>query len=266
MTYGHYRAIARSAICEICHLRIHIQQKIIITKIKNDLAQCKSNKLYIVYVLLVNIVRSRVKTDSDDSSTTHLLCNNCLLRTPVASLPCRALMIKWNNACKVLRVFVSLQYIVSTQMFSQSVQLLSCVRLFGTLWTAAHQASLSITNFQSLLKLMPSRQWCHRTISSSVIPFSSRLQFFPASRSFPRSWFFASGGQSIGVSASTSVLPMNFQDWFPIRWTGWNSLQSKGLKSPPTPQFKSIHSWALSFLYSPTLTSIHDYWKNHSFD
>ena len=164
MTYGHYRAIARSAICEICHLRIHIQQKIIITKIKNDLAQCKSNKLYIVYVLLVNIVRSRVKTDSDDSSTTHLLCNNCLLRTPVASLPCRALMIKWNNACKVLRVFVSLQYIVSTQMFSQSVQLLSCVRLFGTLWTAAHQASLSITNFQSLLKLMPSRQWCHRTI------------------------------------------------------------------------------------------------------
>ena len=74
----------------------------------------------------------------------------------------------------------------------------------------------------------PLSRWCHPTISSSVIPFSSHLQYFPASRSFQMSQLFASGGQSIGVSASTSVLPMNIQDWFPLGWTGWISLQSKG--------------------------------------
>ena len=72
-------------------------------------------------------------------------------------------------------------------------------------------------------------QWCHPTISSSVVPFSSCLQSFPASGSFPMNQLFTSGGQSIGVSASTSVLPMNIQDWFPLGWTGWISLQSKGL-------------------------------------
>ena len=75
----------------------------------------------------------------------------------------------------------------------------------------------------------PLSQWCHPTISSSVAPFSSRLQSFPASGSFQMSQLFASGGQSIGVSASTSVLPMNPQDWSPLGWTGWISLQSKGL-------------------------------------
>ena len=75
----------------------------------------------------------------------------------------------------------------------------------------------------------PSSRWCHPTISSSVIPFSSCLQSFPASESFPMSQLFAWGGQSIGVSASTSVLPMNIQDWFPLGWTGCISLQSKGL-------------------------------------
>ena len=75
----------------------------------------------------------------------------------------------------------------------------------------------------------PLSQWCHPTISSSVIPFSSCLQSFPISGSFPVSQFFASGGQSIRVSASASVLPMNIQDWFPLGWTGWISLQSKGL-------------------------------------
>ena len=75
----------------------------------------------------------------------------------------------------------------------------------------------------------PLSQWCHPTISSSAIPFSSHLQSFPASRSFKMSQFFASGGQSIRVSASTSVLPMNTQDWSPLGWTGWISLQSKGL-------------------------------------
>ena len=75
----------------------------------------------------------------------------------------------------------------------------------------------------------PLSQWCHPTISSSVIPFSSHLQSFPASGSFQMSQFFTSGGQSIGVSASVSVLPMDIQDWFPLGWTGWISLQSKGL-------------------------------------
>ena len=73
----------------------------------------------------------------------------------------------------------------------------------------------------------PSSQWCHPTISSSVIPFSSCLQSFPASGSLPMSQFFASGSQSIGASASASVLPMNIQDWFPLGRTGWISLQSK---------------------------------------
>ena len=75
----------------------------------------------------------------------------------------------------------------------------------------------------------PLSQWCHSTISSSVVPFSSCLQSFPASGSFQMSQLFVSGSQSIGVSASTSFLPMNTQDWSPLGWTGWISLQSKGL-------------------------------------
>ena len=75
----------------------------------------------------------------------------------------------------------------------------------------------------------PSSQWCHPAISSSVIPFSSCPHYLPASESFPMSQLFAWGGQSIGVSASASVLPMNTQNWFPLGWTGWISLQSKGL-------------------------------------
>ena len=110
-----------------------------------------------------------------------------------------------------------------------SVHSLSRVQLFVTPWTAACQASLSITNSRSLLNSYPLSRWCHPTISSSVVPFSSCPQSFPASWSFPMSQLFASGGQSIGVSASISVLPMNTQDWFPSEWTGWISLQSKGL-------------------------------------
>ena len=75
----------------------------------------------------------------------------------------------------------------------------------------------------------PLNRWCHPITSSSVFPFSSHLQSFPASGSSPKSQLLASGGQSIGVSASTSVLPMNTQDWSPLGWTGWISLQSKGL-------------------------------------
>ena len=110
----------------------------------------------------------------------------------------------------------------------------------------------------------PLSQWCHPTISSSVVPFSSCLQSFPASGSSQMNQFFASDGQSIGVSYSASVLPMNINDWFPLGWTGWIFLLSKGLKS--FPQHHNSKASALSFLYSPALTSIHDYWKNHSFD
>ena len=82
---------------------------------------------------------------------------------------------------------------------------------------------------RACLNSCPSSQWCHPTISSSVIPFFSLLQSFSAPRSFQMSQFFTSGGQSIGVSASASVLPVNIQAWFPLQWTGWLSLQSKGL-------------------------------------
>ena len=145
------------------------------------------------------------------------------------------------------------------------VQLLSCVRLCVTPWTGAHQAFLSFTIFWSLLKLMfiesvmPSNRLilCHPLlVPPSITPSIGEM-----------SQFFTSCGPSIGVSASTSVLPMNTQDWSPLGWTGWTFLQSKGpQESSPTPQFKSISSSVLSLLYSSTLTSIHDYWKNYSFD
>ena len=113
----------------------------------------------------------------------------------------------------------------------------------------------------------PSSRCCHPAISSSVIHFSFCPQSFPASGSFPKNWLFSSSGQSIGVSASASVLPMNPQDWSPLGWTGWISLQSKGLSRVfSNTRFKIINSSAFSFLYVPTLTSIHDHWKNHSLD
>ena len=109
-----------------------------------------------------------------------------------------------------------------------SVQSFCCVRLFATPWTATRQASLSITNshswpkFMSIESVMPSNHLllCHLLLRPSI---------FPASGSFQMSQFFTSGSQSIGVSASASVLPMNTQDWSPLGWTGWISLQSKGL-------------------------------------
>ena len=104
-------------------------------------------------------------------------------------------------------------------------------------------------------------------ILSSVAPLSSHLQSFPASGSFPMSQLFAAGGQSIGVSASTSVLPMNIHSWFILGLIGSMSLLFKGLsKVFSRTQFESINSLVLSLLNGPTLTSVHDYWKNHSFD
>ena len=117
------------------------------------------------------------------------------------------------------------------------------------------------------LNSRPSSQWCHPAISSSVIPLSFCLLSFPASDSLLMSQLFASGGQSIGASTSASVLPMNIQDWSPLGWIGWISLQSKGLSrvfSNTTVQKHQFFSTQL--FYTPTLTSIHDYWKNHCFD
>ena len=111
--------------------------------------------------------------------------------------------------------------------FRAVVQSLSGVRLFGTPCTAARQASLSFTISQRLLRLMSIDSVMHPTISSSVVPFSSCLQSFPASGSFLMSQLFASGGQSIGTSASSLVLPMNSQGWFPLGLTGLISLLSK---------------------------------------
>ena len=156
--------------------------------------------------------------------------------------------------------------LVMVYFYLSSVQSFSCVRLFVTPWTAAHQASLSVTNSQSLFKLV---YWIGDAIQPSH-PLSSpspSASIFPSMRVFsnetdlrirwPKYWGFT----------STSVLPVNIQDWFPLGWTGWISLQSKGLSrvfSNTTVQ--SINSLVLSFLYSSTLTSIHDYWKNHSLD
>ena len=97
-------------------------------------------------------------------------------------------------------------------------------------------------------------------------PFSSCLQSFPESGSFPMSWLYSSGGQSIRALASASVLPVNIQDWFLQYWLVWSPCSPRdSQESSPTPQFKSINSSVFSFLYVPALTSIHDYWDNHSF-
>ena len=110
-------------------------------------------------------------------------------------------------------------------------------------------------------------QWCYLTISSPAARFSFYLQSFPPSGSSLMSRLFTSGGQSIGVSASASVLPMNIQGWFPLGLTGLTPCSLRNSQeSSPTPQFKSISSLALSLLYGPALTFVYDYWKNHSFD
>ena len=152
-------------------------------------------------------------------------------------------------------------YSMNSHQFSSASQL--C--LAATLWTAACQASMSNTKSQACSNSCSLCRWCHPNVSSSVVPFFSCLQSFPASGSFPKSQLFKSGGQSTGVSASV------------FQWISMIDFLLDGLVQPPcstkdsqesspTPQLKCINSSVLSFLYSPILTSIHDYWKNHSFD
>ena len=152
-------------------------------------------------------------------------------------------------------------------MFLSSVQSLSCVWLFATLWTAAHQASLSITNSRSPLKLMS---------IVSVMPSSHRIlrgplllvpSIFPSIRVFsnesalhirgPKYWSFSFNSSPCSEHPGLISFRMDWLDLLAVQGT---------LKSSPTPQFKSINSSVLSFLYSPTLTSIHDHWKSHSLD
>ena len=149
----------------------------------------------------------------------------------------------------------------STNPTFSSDQLLSHVRLFATPWLQHTRPSCPSPTPRVHPNPCPSSWWCHPAISSSVVPFSSCSQSFPASGSFPMSQLFAWGGQSTGVSASTLVLPMNIQSWLALGWTGWISLQSKGLSrvfsnttvekhqffsAQPSSQSNShIHTWPL---------------------
>ena len=139
-------------------------------------------------------------------------------------------------------IFFPFNWFVVVVVVFSSAQSLSCVWFFVTPWTAAHQASRSITGTglpTPGIGPSPTTRgysdscllswWCHPTISSFVIPFSSCPSSIPASGSFQMSQLFLSGGQSIGVSTSASVFPMNIQEWFILGWTCWISLQSKGL-------------------------------------
>ena len=150
----------------------------------------------------------------------------------------------------------------------QSVQLtLSHVQLFENPWTAARQSSLSITSSRSLHKF---------TFIESVMPSNCLIlchpllllpSIFPASGAFPMSQFFALSGQSVGVSDSASVLSVNIQDRFPLGCTSLISLQANGLSRVSSNTTVQKHQFfGAHFLYSPTLTSIHDHWENHSCD
>ena len=157
--------------------------------------------------------------------------------------------------------FVAVIHIIS------SVQSLSRVWLFATPWTIARQASLSLTSSWSLLKVMSIETVMPSSNLILCCPLLLLPSIFPSIRVFPNESVLCIRWPSIGASASASVLPLNIQDWFPLGLTVLISLLSKGLSWVfSNTQVKSISSLALSFLYSLTLMSIHDYWKNHNFD
>ena len=151
-----------------------------------------------------------------------------------------------------------------------SVQFSSVAQSCPTLCNPMNHSTPGLPVHHQLLEFTQTHiHWVGDAIQPSH-PLSSPFPLAPnpsPHQSFPMSQLFTWGGQSTGVSALASFLPKKSQGWSPTEWSGWISLQSKGLsESSPTPQFKSINSSALSFLHSPTLTSIHDYWKNHSLD
>ena len=159
---------------------------------------------------------------------------------------------------------------IATWMDLEGVQFSSVTQSCPTLCDPMNYSTPGLPVHHQLLEFTQTH--VHRvsdTIQPShpVIPFFSCPQSLPASGYFPMSQLFARCGQSIGISASASVLPMNTQDWSPLGWTGGSLCSPRdSQKSSPTPQFKSINSSALSLLHSPTLTSIHDHWKIHSLD
>ena len=177
-------------------------------------------------------------------------------------------MHSWSKNICVLQTFsADLLFFELCKCFS-SVQSLSRVWLLGP-----HELQHTRPPYPSPtpgvhLNSCPSSWWCHPAISSSTVPFSSCPQCLPASGSFPVSQFFTWGGQSIGVSASAAVPPVNTQDWSPLGWTGWTSLQSKGLSRSLFQHHSSKASilWCSAFFRIPALTSTHDHWKNHSLD
>ena len=137
----------------------------------------------------------------------------------------------WKESCDQLRQHIKKQrlYLANKGL---SNQFSTVAQLCPNLWDPINCSMPGLPVHHQLSEFThthPLSQWCHPTISSSVVPFSSRLQSFLTSGSFPMSQLFAWGSQSIGVSAATSVLPMNIQDWFRLGWTGWISLQSNGL-------------------------------------
>ena len=196
-----------------------------------------------------------------DTSNCHLLTGSWKLRKKAKSNP--EMQEAKKNSNELIKE--GLRNLKQSRGFNQQIiQSLSHVQLFATPWTAACQASLSFTVSRSWLKLMSIELI---TISSSVAPFSSGPQSVPVSGSFPISWLFASDGQSIGISASASVLPMYIQGWFLLWLIGLISLQSKGLSSTffnTTAQKHQFFSAQLSLLSN---SHIHMwYWKNHRFD
>ena len=160
------------------------------------------------------------------------------------------------NSRLVLKIDTWLKTHYEVFQFS-SVQSLSCVRLFVTTWSTALQASLSIANTLSHSNSCPSSRWSHPAILSSIIPFSSCPQSLPALGPFPMSQLFAWGGQSIGVSASAWVLPMNTQDWSPLGWTVWISLQYKGLSRVFSNTTVQKHQFFSTQLSSQSNSHIH---------
>ena len=151
---------------------------------------------------------------------------------------------------------------------AESLHFSSVAQSCLTLWDPMDCSTPGFPVHQQLPELAqthPSSQWYHLTISSSVVPFSSCLQSFPAPGSFPMSWLFTSDGQSTGALASASVIPMSIQGWFKIDWFDLLAFQET-LKSLLQHQLESISFSVLCLLYCLALTSVHDYWKDHRLD
>ena len=216
------------------------------------------------------------------------LCLNSLWKFPCASPSLLNDVSIWTLSTLL---FLSSEVLFGDHFYQQSILILqdgvnlSCNSSYCNLWLFSVQFSRSVVSDSSRPHELqharspcpsptsgvhsdshPSSEWCHPAISSSAVPFSSCPQSFPASESFPMSQLFTWGGQSTGDSALASFLPKKSQGWSPSEWTGWISLQSKGLSRVFSNTTVQKHSSTLILLDGPTLTSIHDHRKNHSLD